>query len=96
MRRSERERLVSNIQDHLLKNGMPINVRNGSNEEVAGWVTEVLAKFTEEDKPLGVVMSYYYDLCPKCGGVVGSSAYYCKQCGCYIREVPSSVKKRID
>ena len=96
MQRSEKERLVSNIRRHLLEKGMPINIRDGSNETVADWVTGVVTKFIVEDEPQGVVMGCDYDLCPRCGGVIGSSANFCKRCGCYIREVPGSVKKRID
>lgn len=91
----ERYRLLVDVHKRIRENGMPINIRDGANDVIADWVTNIVKDLAVEDEPLGVIMGCDYDLCPKCGGVVGSSAYFCKRCGSYLREVPSA-KKKID
>lgn len=86
MKESEAERLKSNIAAQILKKGMPINIRKGSEEELADWFGKILDKNIEIDEPLGVVQGNDYEHCPRCNGIVGQSAFYCKKCGSWLRE----------
>lgn len=43
----------------------------------------------ERDAPSGTVRrNDEYEYCPKCGRVIGTSAFFCKRCGQKIRQTP--------
>lgn len=86
MRAQEAEELLDEVWHAICKKGLPINVRTGQNMDAADWVKEVLEKHIRIDEPLGVTQGQDYDHCPRCNGIVGQSAYYCKLCGAKIRE----------
>ena len=87
MKREEAEKLKDEIWHAVNRKGISINVRVGGNLEAADWVMELMEKHFQIDEPMGVITGTDYDHCPKCNAVVGQSAYYCKKCGCYLREV---------
>ena len=84
MKALERSKLISDVRAAVMKRGMPINVRNGGDAEVADWVAGVVLGCSKEDEPLGTVRSDY-EYCPVCARVVGSGARYCKWCGAFLR-----------
>jgi len=86
MKSIEAAALKGDIIYQITTKGIPIDIRNGSNEKIAEWVGRVFDNNVQIDKPLGVKMGDSYDHCPRCGGVVGTSAFYCKKCGAMIRE----------
>jgi len=86
MRKEEAQILRHDIQKLIEKKGMPINIRNGGNLIIADWVCQIFDKSVQIDEPLGVIQGNDYDHCPRCNGIVGQSAYYCKLCGAKIRE----------
>ena len=86
MRAPEAQELLEDIEDWFMKHGLPINIRDGSNEEVTKHMIKVIKPFVHIDEPLGVIQGNDYDHCPICNGIVGQSAYYCKLCGAKIRE----------
>jgi len=86
MRAQEAEELMDEVWHAICKKGLPINVRTGQNMDAADWVKEILQKQISIDEPIGVVQGNDYDHCPRCNGIVGQSAYYCKLCGAKIRE----------
>ncbi len=86
MRAPEAQELLEDIEDWFMKHGLPINIRDGSNEEVTKHMLKVIKPFVHIDEPLGVIQGIDYDHCPICNGIVGQSAYYCKLCGAKIRE----------
>lgn len=86
MNKQEAEKLMDEVWHKICKEGIPINIQTGTNMDVADWMKGILEKCIEIDEPLGTKMGIEYDICPKCGGVIGSSAYFCKRCGAYIRE----------
>lgn len=87
MKKNEYDKLKNDIFEHVKKKGMPINVRTGDDVNAACWVLNLLDKFVEIDEPLGTVAGTDYNMCPKCQGIIGVYAHYCKRCGAYIREV---------
>lgn len=87
MKQTEKDKLISEITRKVTKSGIPMNVRIGGNKEAAEWVAGLLTKAIEIDEPIGVKPGVEYDFCPRCGGTIGNSAYYCKNCGAYIRAV---------
>lgn len=91
MTKRDKKDLMQTYRDKI-KTGIPVNVCMGTKAEqkewLAGKVLEAIEKVIDEQEPLGTVKSGVYDLCPSCGGVIGNSAYFCKKCGEYIREVP--------
>lgn len=88
MKHEEADQLQDELWNRIQKKGMPINVRNGSNEDAANWINDTIDSIIEKyyDEPLGTVRMAGYDGCPKCMGIIGLSAYYCKACGAWIRE----------
>ena len=86
MKRAEANKLISDIRKRVVRKGMPINTRNGSNDAIADYICDIVTDYIFIDTPLGVGQSYGYDACPVCNHVVGNSAYYCKNCGSYLRE----------
>lgn len=75
------------IRKRIEKKGMPMNIRDGGNQIIADWfVDEIYDYCVDIDKPLGTVQGKDYEMCPKCEAIVGQSAYYCKKCGCWLRE----------
>lgn len=88
MRAPEAQELLEDIEDWFMKNGLPINIRDGSNEEVTKHMLKIMKSMIHIDEPIGTEPGPIYDFCPRCHGVIGESAYYCKKCGAYIREAP--------
>ena len=86
MNKSEKNTLLMAIWQVVKRDGMPMNVRNGSNTESADWVEEVLDKLIKEEAPIGTIQLEEYEACPVCHSVIGNSALYCKKCGAHIRE----------
>ena len=88
MKHEEADKLQEEIWRRIHKKGMPINIRDGSNDDIADWFDNLRDSIIEKyyDEPLGTVRIAGYDGCPKCMGIVGISSYYCKRCGVYIRE----------
>ena len=87
MRREERTTFLNDLWNEIYKRGMPINIRNGAVSEIASWAEDIAEDLLEEDEPLGTVNNGKYEACPRCGGVIGVSAYYCKKCGAWLRQV---------
>ena len=87
MRKEEAVNLKDEIWHAVNRKGIPINVRVGGNLEAADWVMELMEKHFQIDEPLGVVSGTDYDYCPKCNGVIGQRACFCKLCGTYVRQV---------
>ena len=89
MKHEEADRLQEEIRERIRKKGIPINVRTGGNDDAADWIDDLIDSIIEKyyDEPLGTVRFAGYDGCPKCMGIIGISAYYCKKCGAWIKEV---------
>ena len=87
MQKAEYDKLKGDLFYHIQQKGMPIDVRTGANMDAACWVSNLLDKFIQTDTPLGTKAGPDFNMCPKCGGIIGISAYYCKRCGAYIREM---------
>lgn len=85
MNRQEANELLVSIRDEICHKGMPINIRKGTDDDIADYVNGIVERNITIDEPLGTVMGYDYDACPKCKAVVGNHARYCKMCGAYIR-----------
>ena len=85
MKRSEAGELLDTIWHKLCKNGIPIDVRNGSNIVVADWFRDMVSKEIEIDKPIGIVEHPDYNACPNCGASVGDKNKFCKICGKLLR-----------
>ena len=85
MKVQEAAALLEDIEKHFEKNGLPVNIRNESNEEITRHICKIVERHIHIDEPLGVTQGQDYDHCPKCWGIIGQSAYYCKSCGAYIR-----------
>lgn len=88
MKAKEKAEVVKLITDKVRKRGIPINVRTGGNDDAAEWTGQLLKELLPVDEPQGILQGTDYDRCPACKRVVGSSAYYCKYCGTYLKEVP--------
>ena len=86
MRQEEAARLNDEIYAEVCEKGVPIDIRTGSHVAAADWIRKLLTKHIKIDTPIGIVMGDTYDLCPRCGGIIGQSAYYCKKCGAYVKE----------
>ena len=87
MKAKEAEELKDEIWHAICKRGMPINVRTGQNMDAADWVKDLMEKYIQVDEPMGVITGTDYDYCPKCNGVIGQRACFCKLCGAYVRQV---------
>ena len=85
MKSQEKQETIERIVTKVKKRGVPINMRTGGNDEAAEWVQKLLEELLEEDEPLGVVELNGYSACPICHGVVGTTGYYCRFCGAYLR-----------
>lgn len=85
MRKNEADELLDSIWHELCRKGMPINIRKGTDMDIADYVKAIVEEHITIDKPLGTVMGYDYDACPNCGGMIGTTAKFCKRCGAYIR-----------
>lgn len=89
MRKTEREEVLDEVWHKLMRRGMPINVRNGQNMDIADYIRDIVAEVTQEDEPIGTENlesgGKYYLSCPGCKKVVGTSGYYCKWCGKMLR-----------
>ena len=86
MRKEEAEELKDEVWHAVCRKGIPINVRVGGNLEAADWVMGLMNEYFPIDEPMGTVQGVDYDNCPKCNGIIGQSAFYCKRCGAYIRQ----------
>ena len=86
MKKEEAQILRYDISKLVEQKGMPINIRDGSNSDIAEWIIGIFDKCVRIDEPLGVIEDIEYDYCPSCRHVVGFSALYCKHCGALIRE----------
>lgn len=90
MRKSEKDSLLKNVFDLVKKKGMPMNIRDGSNETIAEWVRDRVDAVAEIEEPTGTETlesgGKFYDACPACRRVVGTSGKYCKWCGQLIRK----------
>jgi len=86
MKSIEAAALKGDIIYQITTKGIPIDIRNGSNEKIAEWVGKVFDNNVQIDKPLGTVQGTDFDHCPRCNGIIGQSAFYCKRCGARIRE----------
>ena len=93
MRAKEKSEVIKLIIEKVRKRGIPVNVRNGGNEDAAEWTEKLLEELLPVDEPRGVVQGVDYDHCPECGRVVGSSGYFCKYCGTYLKEVSNDQGK---
>lgn len=82
MKKEEAQFIQQNIQKLIEKKGMPVNIRNGSNEEIAKWFGKILDDNAKIDEPLGTVDNK----CPICRHTIGSSGFFCKWCGAMLRE----------
>lgn len=87
MKAQEKNEVIALIIDKAKKRGIPINVRTGGNDELAEWLEALLEELLPVDEPIGVIQGTDYDHCPICNAVVGQSAYYCKHCGAWLRQV---------
>ena len=85
MRADEKREAIKRIQMRILKKGVPIDCRD-SDEKLAKYIRRILTEELKEEEPLGVITGTDFDHCPRCNGVIGSSAFYCKKCGAMIRE----------
>ena len=85
MRQEEAEQLIKDVWHQVTEKGMPINARVG-NIDAAEWIKGVLTDNIHIDKPIGVNQGTDFDHCPRCNGIIGQSAFYCKRCGAMIRE----------
>lgn len=83
MKKKEAQVLRHDIVTLIEKKGMPINVRDGSNQKIAEWAAGIFEKCVRIDEPLGAAN----DHCPACKKTVGTSGAYCKWCGAFLREV---------
>ena len=86
MRAEEAQELRDDLEDWFRKNGLPINIRKGSNEEIAEHILKIAKAYIHIDQPIGVNQGTDFDHCPRCNGIIGQSAFYCKRCGAMIRE----------
>lgn len=85
MKASEKAATIRLLTEKARKRGIPVNVRTGGNEDLAEWLGKFLEELLEVDEPIGTNQSYGYDTCAKCHGVVGTTGYYCRFCGAYLR-----------
>ena len=86
MKAIEAKEYLDDLEGWFEKNGLPINVRNGSNDDIAKHILKIAKAYIHEDEPLGVSQGIDYDHCPRCSGIVGQSAFFCKHCGAWLRE----------
>ena len=86
MKEAEYKKLVDGIYDTIGEKGIPIDVRHGDDGKMATYIVKLIRKHVDIDEPLGVTRSGGYDYCPKCDGMIGQSAFYCKHCGAWLRE----------
>ena len=85
MRAEEKKEAIARIIKRIQKKGVPIDARN-SDERMAAYLDKILDEELQEDEPLGTVQGTDFDHCPRCNGIIGQSAFYCKRCGAKIRE----------
>lgn len=85
MKPTEARQLLDDLQEHFIKKGLPINIRKGTDEEITNHILKIVEMHIHEDEPLGTTQGVDFDHCPKCWGIIGQSAYYCKTCGAWIR-----------
>jgi len=85
MKQGEKDKLLQDIWERIYTKGMPVNVRNGVNSDIADYLQDIVDDYAHVDEPVGVLAMNDYDACPKCFGVIGNYAKYCKKCGAFIR-----------
>lgn len=85
MRAKEKQETIARIVKRIQKKGVPIDARN-SDERMALYLERILNEELREDEPLGIIQGTDFDHCPRCNGIIGQSAFYCKRCGAMIRE----------
>ncbi len=89
MKKVEKEKLIKEIWGRVYTKGIPVNVRNAPNSDVADWVTDIVDDFAKLDEPCGTETlesgGHDYLSCPICQRVVGASGNYCKWCGQLLR-----------
>lgn len=87
MRKKEKEQFIKDLWGMIYKKGMPVNVRQGPNSEIADWAVDIAEDCIVDDKPSGVLVEDGRDRCPECKKTVGTSGFFCKYCGNMLREV---------
>ena len=87
MRKAEIEQFKKDLWERIYTKGMPINIRDGINSEIADWAVDVAEDYLKEDTPQGVLESEHGFKCPACKKTIGTSGFYCKWCGVLLREV---------
>ena len=87
MRKEEKAQFLKEFEEKVFKRGMPVNVRQGLNSEIAEWAVNIAKDCIKDDTPLGVLDSEHGFKCPKCHRTIGTSGFYCKWCGEQLREV---------
>lgn len=88
MKKAESEELLDAIWHKFCKKGIPINIKNSQNIDIADYIKDVVAECIEIEEPLGVVKHNDYDACPVCLGTIGTTGYYCRFCGALIHYKP--------
>ena len=87
MRIEDKEKFLKDFWGLVYKRGMPVNVRQGLNSEIADWAVDIAEDCIELDTPSGVMVDDGKDRCPKCKKTAGTSGFFCKYCGNMLREV---------
>lgn len=85
MRAEEKKEAIKRIQERILKHGIPMDAKTWD-DNLAAYIGKMLEEELQEDEPLGTVQGTDFDHCPRCNGIIGQSAFYCKRCGAMIRE----------
>ena len=85
MRAEEKKKAIFRIQERILKHGVPMDAK-AWDDNLAAYIGKMLQEELKEDEPIGVNQGTDFDHCPRCNGIIGQSAYYCKRCGAMIRE----------
>ena len=85
MRAEEKKEAIKKIQERILKHHVPMNAKQWD-DDLADYIGKILQEELQEDEPLGTVQGTDFDHCPRCNGIIGQSAFYCKRCGAMIRE----------
>lgn len=92
MKAQEKTEVISLITTKAKKRGIPMNVRTGGNDDLAEWIQALLEELLPIDEPTGTIDHSDYMSCPKCGKSVGTTGYYCRYCGNYLRWKPEGGK----
>ena len=86
MKQQEKEKIITAVTEKINQDGIPVNIRLGSHDQVAEWFERLLSELVAVDVPQGVRPGADgYNYCPMCNHTVGDKAHYCKYCGSYLR-----------